>query len=100
VRDTVDLHEDLVEVPPPVFAGIHSLTRLRRISEASIGPNLFLHNRTVSWPISMPRSCSRSATFRGDSGKRIYSITATQMISVEVFEVAEGGAFGHEGEAR
>ncbi len=30
---------------------------------------------------SMPRSCSRSSTFRSESGKRMYSITARRMIS-------------------
>jgi hypothetical protein len=32
-------------------------TRLRRISTANIGPNLFHQNRTVSWLMSMPHSC-------------------------------------------
>ena len=35
---------------------------------ANIGPNLFHQNRTVSWLISMPRSCRRSSTLRSESG--------------------------------
>jgi hypothetical protein len=48
-------------------------TRRLRISAANSGPNLFHQNRTVSWPISMPRSCSRSSTFGRDNGRRMYS---------------------------
>ena len=55
---------------PVVRARILS-TRLRRISAANIGPNLFHQKRTVSWLISMPRSCSRSSTLRSDSGNRM-----------------------------
>ena len=43
-------------------------TRLRRISAANIGPNLFHQNRTVSWLTSIPRSCRRSSTLRSDNG--------------------------------
>ena len=32
------------------------------------GANRFHHNRTVSWQMSIPRSASRSSTFRSDSG--------------------------------
>ena len=48
VGDTVDLYENLVEVPPPVGQGRIRSTRLRRISAANIGPNLFYQKRTVS----------------------------------------------------
>ncbi len=34
----------------------------------TIGPNLFHQYRTVSWLISIPRSSSRSSTFRSDCG--------------------------------
>jgi hypothetical protein len=50
------------------------------ISAASIGQNLFHQNQNVSWLISMPRSCSRSSTFRSDNGNRMYIITARRMI--------------------
>ena len=43
-------------------------TRFPLISAANIGPNLVHQYRTVSWLISMPRSCSRSSTFRSESG--------------------------------
>jgi hypothetical protein len=56
-------------------------TRRFRISAANIGPNRFHQNRTVSWLVSMPRSCKRSSTFRNDSGNRMYIITAKRMIS-------------------
>jgi hypothetical protein len=55
-------------------------TRWRRMSLANIGPKRFHHMRTVSWQISMPRSNSRSSTFRSDSGKRTY-ITTTRRIT-------------------
>ena len=40
------------------------------VSAANIGPNLFHQKRTVSWLISILRSCSRSSTFRSDKGNR------------------------------
>ena len=43
-------------------------TQRFRISVANIGPNRFHQNRTVSWLISIPRSCRRSSTLRSDSG--------------------------------
>jgi hypothetical protein len=44
------------------------LTLFVRISAANNGPNLFHQNRTVSWLMSMLRSCNRSSTFRSDNG--------------------------------
>ena len=69
------------------------LTRFLRISAANIGPNLFHQNRTVSWLISMPRSCRRSSTLRSESGKRTYSITAKRMISGLVLKYLNGECF-------
>ena len=40
------------------------LTRWRRMSPANSGPNLFHQSLTVSWQMSIPRSNSRSPTFR------------------------------------
>jgi hypothetical protein len=51
------------------------------ISAANIGPNRFHQWRTVSWQISMPRSCSRSSTFRSDSGYFTYIITVSRITS-------------------
>jgi hypothetical protein len=48
------------------------------------GPNLFHQNRTVSWLISMPRSCKRSSTFRSESGNRTYIITARRISALYV----------------
>ena len=55
--------------------------RWRLISAANIGPNLFHQNLTVSWQMSMPRSQSKSSTFRRDKGKRTYIITTSRMTS-------------------
>ena len=68
-------------------------TLCRRVSAANIGPNRFHHNRTVSWQRSMPRSKSRSPTFRSDSGIRIYIITTRRMTSGEdwKYQNCEGG---------
>jgi hypothetical protein len=51
------------------------------MSPANIGPNLFHQRRTVSWQMSIPRSNSRSSTFRSDSGKRTYIITTRRITS-------------------
>jgi hypothetical protein len=71
VRLAVDLHEHLVEVPPPLRRRSHPLDAPPRISAANIGPNRFHQNRTVSWLISMPRSWRRSSTLRSESGKDV-----------------------------
>ena len=42
---------------------------------------------------STPRSCSRSSTFRSDSGNRTYSITARRMISELVLKYLKGLRF-------
>ena len=47
-------------------------TRRLRTSSANIGPKRVHQNRTVSWLIPIPRSCSRSSTSRSDSGNRMY----------------------------
>ena len=44
-------------------------------------PNLFHLMRTVSWQMSMPRSASRSSTFRNDSKKRTHIITTRRITS-------------------
>ena len=48
-------------------------TRRLRISDANSGPNRCHQDRTVSWLMSMPRSCSKSSTFRSDNGSRMYN---------------------------
>ena len=90
---SIYLYEDLVQVPLPVRIDRIRLTRFLRISAANIGPNLFHQNRTVSWLISMPRSCRRSSTLRSESGKRTYSITAKRMISGLVLKYLNGECF-------
>ena len=58
----------------------------RPILDANIGPKRCHQKRTASWLTSIPRSCSRSSTFRNDSGKRMYSITASRMTSGDVLK--------------
>jgi len=49
----------------------HLVIHFRRqiCGEANAGPNRFHQNRTLSWLISIPRSCNMSSTFRSESGK-------------------------------
>jgi hypothetical protein len=60
------------------------------MSPANIGPNLFHHIRTVSWQMSMPRSNSRSSTFRNDNGKRTFIITTSLITSGEELKRRNG----------
>ena len=78
---SVDLHVDLVQVPPPMGVRRIACTRFLRISAANIGPNRFHQCLTVSWQMSMPRSCSRSSAFRSDSGNFTYIITTSRITS-------------------
>jgi len=75
----VDLYEHLVEVPAPVTDSAHRLHSLA----SDIGPNRFHQNLTVSWQMSIPRSNSRSSTFRRLSGNRTYIITTRRITSGE-----------------
>ena len=52
-----------------------------------------LLKRIVSCLASMPRSCSKSLTFRGGRGKRTYIITARQIMSGLVLEFRNGVCF-------
>ena len=54
-------------------------TRLPRISAANSGPKRFHQKRTVSWQISMPRSASRSSTFRSDYPYLTYLINTRRI---------------------
>ena len=65
-------------------------TRFLRISAANNGPKHFPLKRTVSWLMSMSRSCSRSSTSLSDSGNRTYIITASRMISALVLKYQNG----------
>ena len=57
---------------------------------ANIVPNLFHQKRTVSWHRSMPRSNSRSSTFRNDSRNRSYIITTRRTNSGDELKQREG----------
>jgi hypothetical protein len=50
----------------------------------------FHHIRTVSWQMSMPRSNSKSSTFRSDSGKRTYIMTTSRITSGEELKHRNG----------
>ncbi len=56
-------------------------SNVRRLAVGHIGPNLFHQNRTVSWQMSMPRSNSKSSTFRRLREYRMYIITARRITS-------------------
>lgn len=83
-------HKGLARVPSPFRERaqlLHPLPPDRR-------PQISDHQkRTVSWLTSMPRSNSRSSTFRSESGNRIYNITARRMISGLVFDVLKWRSF-------
>lgn len=51
-----------------------------QISAANSSPNRCRKNRTVSWQMSMRRSCKRSSASRSESGNRINIMTARRMI--------------------
>ena len=72
------LHKDLVHMPLPFGVGSKLLNTL---SSGLRSKHRTKPVPTVSWLTSMPRSCSRSSTFRSESGKRMYNITARRMIS-------------------
>ena len=87
--NTVDLHEHLVQVPPPV-AGFHALDAALPDLGGEHRPKRRHQNRTVSWQMSVPRSCSRSSTFVSESGKRTYIVTAKRMISGLLWKYLKG----------
>lgn len=62
-------------------------------TSANNGPNRCHQNRMVSWLTSTPRSCSRSSTFRSESGNRKYNITARRMVSGDVLKLRKGMRF-------
>ena len=66
---TVDLHVGFVQVPREWGKVRMRSTRWRRISAPNIGLNLIHQNRTISWQMSMPRSCSKSSALRKESGQ-------------------------------
>jgi hypothetical protein len=84
-------------MPLPIWIWTHLANALTTDLGANIGPNLFHQNRTVSWLTSIPRSCSMSSTFRNESGKRTYNITARRMISGLVLKKAKRIWFCHSG---
>jgi hypothetical protein len=85
MRLAIDATEYLVQMPAPrEYEWL--CTRRFRISAANIGPNQFHQNRTVSWQISMPRSDSRSSTWRSYKGYRTYIITVRRITSGELLK--------------
>ena len=57
------------------------------------GPSLYHQKRTVSWLISILRSCSRSSTLRSENGNRTYIIAARPMVSGDVLKYLNGSHF-------
>src|SRR5277367_5495757 len=86
----VDLHEDLIQMPPPLMKPRIWATRLFSISPANIGPNRFHQNRTVSWLMSIPRPDKRSSTLRNDCGYFTYIITTRRITSGELLKYRNG----------
>jgi hypothetical protein len=61
--------QDFSKAPPLTGTGEVGLLLTQDLFDAAnIGPNRFHQNRTVSWQISIPRSNSRSSTWRIDRG--------------------------------
>jgi hypothetical protein len=77
----IDLHVDLVEVPLPMPQAPHPTDPLTADICSKQRTELFHQCLTVSWEMSMPRSASRSSTFRRLSGKRTYIITTRRITS-------------------
>jgi hypothetical protein len=90
-RTVISLHSFLPSLGNP--HPLHMTAALRLILAPNIGPSLFRQNRTVTWLMSMPRFCSRSSTFRSDSGYRRYIMTARRMISGLVLKYRKGLRF-------
>ena len=76
----VDLHENLVEVPPPI-----ARPRPRNATfpefRGEYRPEPVLPESCRFVADVMPRSCRRSSTLRSNNGKRTYTIIAKPMIS-------------------
>jgi len=76
----VDLHENSSRRQRHWWSERSPSTRRARSSEANIWPKRFYHKRTVSWLMSMPRSCSSSSTLRSDRGNQTYIMTVRPII--------------------
>jgi hypothetical protein len=87
----VDLHERLIQMPPPLRIGPHvsnpASFGFRQQTWGQTGSN---QNRTVSWLMSIPRSAKRSSTLRSDSGYLTYIITTRRMTSGELLKYRNG----------
>lgn len=64
---------------------IDSDRRFRILCEKYV-PKRPTQRRTLSWQMSIPRSCRRSSTLRSESGNRTYISTPSWMISGEVLK--------------
>lgn len=53
------------------------------ISKVGLKRVLSVQRQPIQWQMPMPRSCSRSSTFRSDSGYFKYIITTSRITSVE-----------------
>jgi len=58
----------VVAYSPEYFVSYSGRKRLSALADAPSGPNLLSQNRTVSWQMFMPRSCTGFSTFQNESG--------------------------------
>ena len=72
------------------FEKFCSAARFLRICAANIARNRFHQTQTVSYGISMPRSCSKSPRFRSENGNRICIITARRLGSGAALKYMSG----------
>ena len=86
----IDLHEDFVQMPSPFDVAVNARKALLPDLAANIGPNRFHQKRMVSWLMSIPRSASRSSTFRSESGYFTYIITTRRITSGELLKYRNG----------
>ena len=93
MRLAVDLHENLVQLLLPIGVGAEILDAVPADLSGEHRAKRIHQKRIDSWLISMPRLCSRSSTFRSESGNRTYIITARRMISGLVRKYLNGSRF-------
>jgi len=82
----LDLHRFVVQILLPVGVCPLLVDALPPIFLGETVQNLFLQNRIIPLPTSIPRSGSKSSTFRSERGKRTYNITAIRIIARDVLK--------------
>ena len=90
VRFAIDLDENSIQMPFPIWERTQFRDRFFLVSVANIDPNLFHQNLRVSWLISIPRLWSKSSTLRSHKKNGQESITANRIISGDVKKSRNG----------